>query len=161
MNTKNKLALAGLAAVIAGTCAVYTAFRNKASEERHYYTEQLSLEKLEDKIVILDFWAPWCKPCNALTPYLEYLAKEYKDQVEVIQIATSTKEKDLNNYLKEHKPSLTFVYDRDNKLSRDYNVLGLPTLVRVENGKVISTSLGFMPSWISKIQEELKKKNRK
>ena len=186
MNTKNKIALAGLEAVIAG--AGYTAYKgaNSALEERAYYQDlatrkeikqgsiapdftlksldgkEITLSKLEGKLVLLDFWATWCGPCQALTPHIKKLYEECKeDGLEVIQIATQNTEKDLEKYIKHNTPPFTIFHDKDNKLWRDYNLEGIPDLFLIENGKVKDMSHGYGTmslDLMQRIKKEIKKK---
>ena len=44
------------------------------------------IEKSKEKIIVVDFWAPWCGPCKALTPVLERQAFKMKDHLEVVKV---------------------------------------------------------------------------
>ena len=52
----------------------------RTNEIKHITGENFEKEVLNsDRIVIVDFWATWCGPCQKLTPVLEKIAKENKD----------------------------------------------------------------------------------
>ena len=44
------------------------------------------IEKSKEKIMIVDFWAPWCGPCKALTPILESQAAKKREHLEVVKV---------------------------------------------------------------------------
>ena len=44
------------------------------------------LEKFKGKLVILDFWATWCKPCIAMMPVMDSLQQQFADRVQIIPV---------------------------------------------------------------------------
>jgi thiol-disulfide isomerase/thioredoxin len=46
--------------------------------------KQLSLDDLQGKVVLLDFWATWCGPCRQALPHIRNMAKKFQDQPLVI-----------------------------------------------------------------------------
>ena len=85
---------------------------------QNFYEEVIQ----SDKKVLLDFWAPWCGPCNMLGPILEDLAKDHPE-VEIGKVNV----------------------DEQMELANQFGVMSIPTLVVLENGKIISKSMGAKP----------------
>ena len=73
--------------------------------------------------VLVDFWAPWCRPCMMVSPILDELAKEYSGRATVARVDV----------------------DQNPKTASRYNVMSIPTLLIFDKGEPISHTVGFRP----------------
>lgn len=76
-----------------------------------------------DKPVLIDFWAPWCGPCRMLSPVISEIAEEYGDKIKVCKVNV----------------------DDEGELAASFNVMSIPTLVVVKDGKVTNSAVGVRP----------------
>ena len=73
--------------------------------------------------VIVDFWAEWCGPCKMLTPILEELSDELKDEVNIIKVNL----------------------DENQELAMKYSIRSIPTLLLFKEGDLLDTKTGLLP----------------
>lgn len=75
-----------------------------------------------DKPALVDLWAPWCGPCNAIAPIVEELAEEYKDKIKVAKLNV----------------------DDSPGTATNYGVRSIPTLLLFKDGAIQDTLIGLV-----------------
>lgn len=80
-------------------------------------------------VVVISFFATWCKPCLAEIKQLEEIAKEVTDRpVKFLLIDVGEKREVLVEFLKQHPIGLPILLDRYQKVAEKYDALTLPRL---------------------------------
>jgi len=108
---------------------------------------EIKISDLKGKLVLLNFWASWCPPCRWEMPYFEVAWNEYKDQgIVFIGIAQDLDVNDAKEFANSTGVTYPLGLDPGNRLSRDLDVLQLPTTIILDkDGKVtkrITKSVG-------------------
>ena len=112
----------------------------------------VSLSDLRGKIVLLNFWASWCVPCEEEAPDLEAAWREYKDRgVVFLGVDWTDNEADALDYLKRFDITYANGPDLGSKISQPlYRIQGVPeTFIIDQDGNVVF----FKPSPVTR--EEL------
>jgi thioredoxin 1 len=73
--------------------------------------------------VLIDFWAEWCAPCRMVAPVLEKLAGEYAGKVKIAKVDV----------------------DNNQGLAQQFQIMSIPTLMFVKEGKIVGMSAGAAP----------------
>jgi peroxiredoxin len=99
----------------------------------------IRLEDLRDKVVLLNFWASWCPPCQQETPILRDLSERYRDRgLEIVGISVQeTSPDDLAAYAERYELDYTIGFDGSGHIFRDYKVFALPTQFFIDPDGVI------------------------
>jgi thioredoxin 1 len=93
--------------------------------------EQLKLESTDFEAnvlksnvpVLVDFWAAWCRPCLAIGPSVEEVAKEFEGRAKVYKVDV----------------------DSNSELASEYGVMSIPALLVFKDGKVFDQMIGAGP----------------
>lgn len=105
--------------------------------------------ELKDKIVIIDFWATWCKPCIASFPYLHQVYKKYADDPQVkfvvLNSGSGNSWDDAYKWTQANPQfDFPFYYNQDKKLSSKLEITSIPTtLILDKKGNIRFRKVGF------------------
>lgn len=108
---------------------------------KHFTDQNFQKEVLEfSGLTLVDFWAPWCGPCQMMGPVIDQLAEEYSQ----------------DSNLKIGKMNV----DENEIYPSRYGIMSIPTLIFFKNGKPVDQLIGFQSKEVlqAKINELLKMK---
>ncbi|MHC9538174.1 MAG: redoxin domain-containing protein [Vulcanimicrobiota bacterium] len=119
--------------------------------------KKVTLADCKGKVVILDFWDSWCKPCALDLAIMEKLHKAYGDSgLVMLSVNEEKDEAQKRKYIGANKLSFKVLNDVTGEVSRAYKVEAFPRIVIIDgDGKVSADLLGLQKE--ETIREELKK----
>jgi thioredoxin 1 len=88
-------------------------------DEKTFQSEVLE----SDTPVLVDFWAPWCGPCQMMAPVLDAVAEKMAAKLKVVKLNT----------------------DENIDTAQKYQILGIPSLLVFKKGEVVERIMGFKP----------------
>ena len=95
--------------------------------------DEFDNEVLKSEVpVLVDFWAPWCGPCQMVSPVIEELAEDYSGKIKVCKMNV----------------------DEVPSIAQTYNVMSIPTIALFKGGKMVEQVIGALPK--SAIEEKIK-----
>tara|TARA_Y100000768_G_scaffold386348_1_gene374544 strand:- start:208 stop:1074 length:867 start_codon:yes stop_codon:yes gene_type:complete len=81
------------------------------------------IESSLEKLIIVDFWAPWCGPCKQLTPILENVAKKSADKITLVKINI----------------------DENQQIAAQLRIQSIPTVYAFKDKQIVNAFQGVIP----------------
>ena len=99
--------------------------------------ETVAIDKLTDQVVILNYWATWCAPCQVEMPALQALAERYPGVLTVLGINAGEAPDLIRAWRQRFGLTFSLLLDRDGAAARDYRLRGQPTTIIVAPDGII------------------------
>lgn len=104
--------------------------------------ERVELEDYRGRVVLLDFWATWCGPCERQVPSLRYVRGQFEDdELEIISVNTDSASPRriplVRRWLHDHVLDATHALDENGRAQIMYGVETIPTLVVIGPNGVV------------------------
>lgn len=145
-----------LLGVLAATLPAHA--RGKRTKAQKINSTPLSELKLDDgaggkktiadykgRVVLLDFWATWCGPCQLSLPHYNELQRELGDDgFVVLAVSLDDERKGVAEHLRELAPDVTLLYDTEHVAAKRLDLPGMPTSYLVgRKGQTLKRFVGF------------------
>ncbi len=88
-------------------------------------SEDFNALMTQEKLVVLDFYADWCGPCQTLLPIVSQLSEEYKDRVAIRKVNV----------------------DEQQELAAKFQVRSIPALFFIKEAKIVAQFVGAKPKF--------------
>jgi peroxiredoxin len=107
----------------------------------------VALAQYHGQVVMINFWASWCGPCRQEMPLLESIYKKYnKLGFTLLGVNVEPDSKAADDWLRDTPVSFPILYDKDSKVSKLYDVAGMPSTVIIDrSGKLRKIHRGYKP----------------
>lgn len=87
------------------------------------FTDDNFRSEVQDGLVLVDFWAPWCGPCRMVSPVIEELAGDFGEKVKVGKLNV----------------------DDNQQTAMNFRVMSIPTVILFKDGEPVETMIGAQP----------------
>lgn len=97
-----------------------------------------SLADYRGKLILLNFWATWCKPCTTEMPAMQAAYERLKDKgLVVVAVNELENEARVRQHIEEYKHTFPVLLDPKNEVANLYGVFGLPVTVFIDGNGVV------------------------
>ncbi len=107
--------------------------------------DTFDLGQYAGRVVVLDFWASWCEPCRRSFPWLNAMHDKYgREGLVIVGVNLDMERADAQRFLDEYPADFPIVYDADQALARQYEVVAMPSSYVIgRDGRLAAKHMGF------------------
>ena len=122
-----------------------------------YPIGDLDLKAHRGKVVYLDFWASWCKPCRESFPWMNGLLASYPaDKFTIITINLDAETEAMHRFLDKVPASFDIYHDPSGRLAEQFQIEAMPTSYLISpSGEVVKKHIGFYTKHVERYEREI------
>ncbi len=108
--------------------------------------QSVDLKNYRGKVVLVDFWASWCPPCQEEMPHLEQMHRELRERgLVVLGLDVGESAETVRDFAREHHYTFTLLLGAEPEIAAKYHVDGYPTVFMVDRAGKIAARFSGMP----------------
>ena len=103
---------------------------------------RFTLDEMGGKVVLIDFWATWCGPCNEELPHMKKIAKEFAGQpLVIISVSWDADEAKWKQFMAKNEMNWVQYRDADHELSKRFGVEAIPHYFTIDSDGVLTAEM--------------------
>jgi thiol-disulfide isomerase/thioredoxin len=103
---------------------------------------KFNLDEMGGRVVLIDFWATWCGPCNEELPQLQKIAKEFAGQpLVMISVSWDGDDQKWKDFVQKHEMTWVQYRDADHKLSDQFGINAIPHYFTIDSDGVLTAEM--------------------
>ena len=103
---------------------------------------KFNLDEMGGRVVLIDFWATWCGPCNEELPHIKKIAKEFAGQpLVIISVSWDNDETKWKTFIDKNEMTWVQYRDADHGLSKQFGVSAIPHYFTIDSDGVLTAEM--------------------
>jgi thiol-disulfide isomerase/thioredoxin len=103
---------------------------------------KFNLDAMGGRVVLIDFWATWCGPCNAELPHMKKIAKEFAGQpLVMISVSWDSDEAKWKDFIMKNEMTWVQYRDADHSLTKSFGIDAIPHYFTIDSDGVLTAEM--------------------